>query len=139
MENLFSNDFYVPVPSIAVKHALYKLAESADLKVSESSWDSDDIANDILEYPNILWNFRSKHFCGNSTSLVELDTRGSKVITIDELVKVIEHAKCNFKSLQLTKDYNAEIDIDARTVKVGCQTITFDKLKELYGIVGDKL
>lgn len=139
MENLFSNDFYVPVPSIAVKHALYKLAESADLKVSESSWDSDDIANDILEYPNILWNFRSKQFCGNSSSLVELGTRGSKVITIDELVKVIEHAKCNFKSLQLTKDYNAEIDIDARTVKVGCQTITFDKLKELYGIVGDKL
>lgn len=139
MENLFSNDFYVPVPSIAVKHALYKLAESANLKVNESSWDSDDVVNDILEYPNILWNCRSRHFCGNSTSLLELTDRGSKVITIDELVKAIEHAKRNFKSLQLTEKYDAEIDMDARTVKVGCQTVTFDKLKELYEIVGHKL
>lgn len=36
------------------------------------------------------------------------------------------------KEIQLTSQYNAIINIPSSTVKVGCQTITFDKVEELY-------
>jgi len=37
--------------------------------------------------------------------------------------------------LKLTSDYTAAIDLKDKVVKVGCQTITFDKVEELYKIM----
>jgi hypothetical protein len=37
--------------------------------------------------------------------------------------------------LKLTSDYTAAIDLKNKVVKVGCQTITFDKVEELYKII----
>jgi hypothetical protein len=37
--------------------------------------------------------------------------------------------------LKLTSDYTAAIDLKNKVVKVGCQTITFDKVEELYKIM----
>lgn len=36
------------------------------------------------------------------------------------------------KRLKLNSEHTAEIDPNTETVKVGCQTFTFDKIKELY-------
>jgi len=52
--------------------------------------------------------------------------------------KAVEHARTaidNIAKLQLNDAYEAEINFGNETVKVGCQTFSFDKINELTKLI----
>jgi len=57
--------------------------------------------------------------------------REYKEVTIGEMLDVILNFKVAEK-VRLTKDYTAIIDQKNKVVNVGCQTIPFEKVVELY-------
>lgn len=59
-----------------------------------------------------------------------------KEITIAQFFEYCDNwQKLKPVELQLTSDYKAVINKDDKTVKVGCQTIPFDKINELHKLI----
>ena len=54
-----------------------------------------------------------------------------------DTIKEILNYKNPISTLQLNSEYTAEINKDTKTVKVGCQTFTFDKVNELAKIINE--
>jgi hypothetical protein len=55
------------------------------------------------------------------------------VISVDEMMEEIKKYKIlNTGTFKLTKDYTAEIDYSGEVIRVGCQTIPFKTVNELY-------
>jgi hypothetical protein len=66
------------------------------------------------------------------TNLVNVPTVFTLPLQWEE---ALEHANQSLNrkvKVQLNKDYTAEVDLKSKTAKVGCQTFTYEKIRELY-------
>lgn len=74
----------------------------------------------------------------------ELKVRGAKVVygtnvSFIEMIKLLSECKKPItKTIKLTSDYDAVVNKKAQTVTVGCQTIKFDKVEEIYKFMTEK-
>jgi hypothetical protein len=74
----------------------------------------------------------------NAFSITNLSASVSAVFTLPlQWEEALEHAKQLLEEdkkvmVQLNKNYTAEVDLKSKTAKVGCQTFTYEKIKELY-------
>jgi hypothetical protein len=73
----------------------------------------------------------------NAFSISNLSASVSAVFTLPlQWEEALEHAKQLLEDkkvmVQLNKDYTAEVDLKSKTAKVGCQTFTYEKIRELY-------
>jgi hypothetical protein len=62
-------------------------------------------------------------------------TNGEVIVLETDWEKAIQAAKdfiLNTGTFKLTKDYTAEIDYSGEVIRVGCQTIPFKTVNELY-------
>jgi len=58
-------------------------------------------------------------------------TKGNTVIKAADFIKhILEYS--DKVLIELNPDYTAKVDKNEKVVRVGCQTIPFDKIKELY-------
>jgi len=55
------------------------------------------------------------------------------IISFNEMIECIMGN--HIRKIQLNDNYNAIIDEKSKTIEVGCQTFTFDKVKELYNLI----
>lgn len=79
-------------------------------------------------YTGIVFN--REELCGRKASLTKSE------ITIAQFFEYCDNwEKLKPVELQLTGDYKAVINKDDKTVKVGCQTIPFDKINELHKLI----
>lgn len=56
------------------------------------------------------------------------------IADLDTIKEILEYKPI---TIQLNSGYTAEIDKDTQTVKVGCQSFTFDKIRELASKIGE--
>jgi hypothetical protein len=66
------------------------------------------------------------------TNLVNVPTVFTLPLQWEE---ALEHANQSLNrkvKVQLNKDYTAEVDLKNQIAKVGCQTFTYEKIRELY-------
>jgi len=107
------------IPNGEIKDALYRLAESKGIKVHGAY-------GNYHEYPCIGWDGDSLAGLGNAIR---------KIITIDEFITNVNNFFPTNNKLELSGKYTATIFNHSQTVAIGCQTIPFDKLKEIHNFI----
>jgi len=74
-------------------------------------------------------------FSCTSGEVIVLETDWEKAIqTAKDFI--LEHSKPT--TLKLNSEYNAEINYKQELIKVGCQTISFNKVRELHALITKK-
>lgn len=118
--------FVIGIPNKEVKDGLYDFAASKGIRVY---WDVKTSLHS--EFPNITWD--GTELCGNCSRVEDLREAKRKILTVTEFIEAVENYKPN--RLKLTDEYTADIDFGKKVVKVGCQTIPFSKVTELYRMI----
>jgi len=99
---------------------LISIMKNLGVPVHESSQEYDP------EYPHLIWD-------GENVSQSRTTYDRQPVNTIEEFVK--HFTEMPSRTIKLTDDYN--ITISADNVKVGCQEIPFEKLKEVWDTMSE--
>jgi len=60
-------------------------------------------------------------------------TTGAEIKSLEKMIDILYNT--TIESLKLTKDYTAILDRENFVVRVGCQEIPFNKVKELYDLI----
>lgn len=63
----------------------------------------------------------------------------SRSCTLEEMLKLLTGHEKPVVTVKLTSEYDAIIHKYDKVIKVGCQTIPFSKVEELYSLIKDKL
>jgi len=124
---------YYVSPSATVTKLLIDLAESNGWKVCETFKEEYNLTKNNADGGDLVWpifvfdfNFFQKvHVWGRHRHHED-----GERINLEEMVKCLE-IKSQISEFTLNKDYIALIDKYNKTVKVGCQTFSFDVLREL--------
>lgn len=121
MNKTFQQNTVVHVPNVELFGFMIDYAKSKNVPVhtTKDAWGDG--------YRNL--NFYHGELCGNSADFLS-NSYKYEWITIEEFFNYCDNWKNNV--IQLTDEYKAEIDKEKKVVKVGCQTIPFDKIKQVY-------
>lgn len=114
------------VGKIPNKEIYWEMIEYARLKGVPIC--SDTHKSDWDKYPNII--FTSSKLTGNRSKYGDTSHTW---ITMEEFFECCDNWKPS--SLKLTSDYTAQIDFENKIVKVGCQSIPFEKVMELSKMI----
>ena len=114
-------------PTKAFYNEAFNYAKSKGVPVQEDLFDE---YGGYDSYPNLFFSVLNERIAGTR------DLSDKKEITIAQFFEYCDNwEKLNPVELQLTRDYKAVINKDDKTVKVGCQTISFDKINELHKLI----
>ena len=127
MKRTFRSNVSVVCRDSSVKKFLVEYALKKGVPVYHATLD--DTKEGIPAYPNLI--FSDGEICGTRSG--EGADYYKTWLSVDEFMDYCDNwNECQLKTIQLTNDYDAEIDKVDKIVKVGCQTIPYDVIDELY-------
>jgi hypothetical protein len=94
-----------------------------------------DFTSQMMESRNCIWISDNWQGRSHPPSFTFSCTNGEVIVLETDWEKAIQAAKdfiLNTGTFKLTKDYTAEIDYSGEVIRVGCQTIPFKTVNELY-------
>ena len=128
MKKTFTKDDEIAVDckgSLALKKFLVEYALSKNVPVFGGTLEH--IKSNNGEFPNIAWS--CNEVCG--THSTPDNNRYNKTwISVEEFMDYCDNYKQT--TVRLNNEYSAEINTDDKTIKVGCQVISFEAVRELY-------
>lgn len=128
MKKTFSkDDLTYLIPNEQMFEALIDYAKSNGVPVYNGT-----SVSSYKEYKRLV--FTGVHICGCDT------TRRLNPITIDQFIEYCDNwmELKGRNLLQLNEQYTAEINRENKEVKVGCQTIPFEKIDELHKLIHEQ-
>lgn len=102
--------------------AIIALAKSQNIKFCNTY-----LQEGYKEYRNCVINLGTAEIFGSKS------TTSYKTVTFERFLKLMVQTKV--AQMQLTDNYEAKIITGENVVKVGCQTFSFDKVRELATLV----
>ena len=112
---------------INVVAAIITLAKGKGLRICDVY--EDDLSNWKLQFDDDITDINDSHIYGSHS--------GENEVNASFIFQKIIDFKSSV-SLRLNDDYTAKLDYDLQLVKVGCQTFSFDIIKDLYKLIKQK-
>ena len=127
MKRTFQRNDCIHAPHPAMQKALIEYAISKGLRIYNGLKKRVFNGEKLREYVNIY--FDSVELCGSSHNKSD---KHINWITPAQFYKYCDNwADCQPVEVKLNDSYTAKINAQDKTVTVGCQTFTFDKVLEL--------
>jgi hypothetical protein len=108
------------IPNAKIYEGLLDYARSKGVPIYSGSG-----GDEYDEFPNIT--FSSVELCGNCSTF---GAEEKEWISIDQFFEYCDNWKQSL--IKLNDNYNAKINRDKQTIEVGCQTISFAAVEQLY-------
>lgn len=127
MKRTFQQNDCVHAPHPALQKALIDYAVSKGVPVYRVTNANAGDESYPMSWPNIIFNF---HRIMDNLSIE--GHPDNNWITVKEFYEYCDNWKeCHRVTVQMNDKYAAKINAQDKTVEVGCQTFTFDKVLEL--------
>ena len=121
MKVIPSYDIALKINDAETVNTVIELLKNMDVPIHEDSQGYDEL------YPYLFWSGDS-HYISQTSDPNNKDVSETEVFEF--LKHFIEYGKPKFKMFDISDDYKAKVS--AENVKVGCQTVSFELLEEIY-------
>ena len=119
MKVIPSYEIALNINDVETVNTVIELLKNMDVRIHEDSQEYDK------SYPYLYWN---------GEYITQTSDPNNKDVSETEVFEFLKHftksAKPRFKVFEISADYKAKVS--AENVKVGCQTVSFDLLEEIY-------
>lgn len=131
MKKTFTKDDEIAVDckgSLALKKFLVEYALSKNVPVFRDTLEH--IREGNGSFPNVTWS--NRELCGTYSSSDSMNN-GKTWISVEKFMEYCDNwVDCKSVEFRLNNEYTAEINKISKTVKVGCQTFSFEVIEKLY-------